>query len=296
MIQFADVLVDGADLWTVRQGRGPFLVLCHGGPGMWDYLGPVADLVDDLVTAVRYDQRACGRSSGDSSYDIRSAVADLEALRVHFGVVRWVVGGHSFGASLALAYCLEHPTRVAGLIYLAGTGIDPGWHTAYRANRAARLGPDGLRRFEELRGRVARAEGEERREAERAYSLLYRSTDLADPARAELVEQMLETDRFRPNQEVNRVLGADAATRLEDPAIRRRIERLAVPALIVHGDADPRPLSSARQLADALPNARLAALPDCGHFPWIEQPEAFQVVLREFLQRWSWKEPRAEGA
>jgi proline iminopeptidase len=76
---------------------------------MWDYLGPIADMIDDLAMVLRYDQRAGGRSSGDSHYSMATAITDLDALRVHAGVDRWNVGGHSFGASLALSYCLEHP-------------------------------------------------------------------------------------------------------------------------------------------------------------------------------------------
>jgi proline iminopeptidase len=58
------------------------------------------------------------------------AVADLEALRAHWGLPTWVVGGHSFGATLALAYALTHPDRTRGLIYLSGTGVDPGCRSA----------------------------------------------------------------------------------------------------------------------------------------------------------------------
>lgn len=278
------VSVDGANLWTVCQGKGLPLVLCHGGPGMWDYLGPVAGMVDDLATVIRYDQRACGRSSGESASGFQTAVADLEALQDHFGIERWIVGGHSFGASLALASCLEHPERARALLYISGTGIDPGWHAQYRANRAVRLGSDGARRFEELRATIARTDGDERAVAERAYADLSLSTDLADPTRLALVQRLIEVERHRANLEVNRILGADAAGFIEGDAIRARMSQVTIPALIVHGEADPRPLSSVRQLAALLPNARLVALPNCGHFPWIEQPEAFRTVLREFLQ------------
>lgn len=57
------VNVPGSALWTACQGHGPALVCCHGGPGLWDYLEPVAAMVDDLATVYRYDQRSCGRSS-----------------------------------------------------------------------------------------------------------------------------------------------------------------------------------------------------------------------------------------
>src|SRR5262249_19196060 len=153
--------VNGAVFWTARQGAGLPLVLCHGGPGMWDYLGGMADMVEDLVTVHRYDQRGCGRSSGGSSYSLLDAVADLDALRLHVGAGWWIGGGHLLGASLALAFCLEHPDRAVALLYLSGTGIAPGWHAAYRSNRAARLGPAGQRRFEALREQLGQLQGEE---------------------------------------------------------------------------------------------------------------------------------------
>jgi len=61
------VAVDGAELWCATSGHGPGLVLAHGGPGMSDNLGPVAAMVDDLATVHRFDQRACGRSSGQGA-------------------------------------------------------------------------------------------------------------------------------------------------------------------------------------------------------------------------------------
>lgn len=279
----AYVSFDGVSLWVVRQGQGPALVLCHGGPGMWDYLGPVADLTDDLVMVVRYDQRACGRSSGESDYSLATAVADLDALRIHLGLDRWIVGGHSFGASLALAYCLEHPRQTRALVYVSGTGIDPGWHAAYRENRNTRLGPDGVRRLTKLREQIERSDGEEKAVAERAYSELYHSTDLADPHGAAEIVRMLWADGIQVNQEVNRILGADTGQLLEDETIEARIKKVGTPTLLVHGEADPRPLWSVRGLAALLPNARLSAIPDAGHFPWFEQPNAFRSILRGFL-------------
>ena len=72
-------------LWYTTSGAGPPLVLCHGGPGMWDYLGPLAQLVDDRATVVRYDQRGCGRSPGDGPFSIAQSVADLDELRNDLG-------------------------------------------------------------------------------------------------------------------------------------------------------------------------------------------------------------------
>jgi pimeloyl-ACP methyl ester carboxylesterase len=124
-------------LCTVRQGHGPTLVCCHGGPGLWDYLEPVAAMLDDLWAVCRYDQRSCGQATGGLPYDVATAVADLDTLREHWGLPQWIVLGYSWGATFALAYGLTYAAQTRAVLYLSGTGIDPSWRMEYRANRAA---------------------------------------------------------------------------------------------------------------------------------------------------------------
>lgn len=86
---------DGVELWAnERAPPGVPLVLCHGGPGMWDNLGPLAALLDHDRQVVRWDQRDCGRSGGaDGPFSLAQSLADLEAVRQHLGISRWIVGG-----------------------------------------------------------------------------------------------------------------------------------------------------------------------------------------------------------
>lgn len=275
--------VHNASLWTECQGSGPAVVLCHGGPGMWDYLEPVADMIDDLDTAYRYDQRACGRSSGGPPFDVDTAVADLEALREHWDLPRWVVAGHSWGATLALAYCLEHPDRTVGLIYLSGTGVDAAWHAEYHRNQAALLGFEGRRQLTGLKARLPLTEGAEFAAVSRTLCDLVYATDIADRARARELVGSLFIDDLQPNYEVNSLLGKDGKRFAESGAIPKRLAALRVPALVVHGEADPRPVWAARKLAGLMPNASLRTLPATGHFPWLEQPGPFRETLRSFL-------------
>ena len=139
---------DGALLWTASEGVGPGIVLSSGGPGCCDYLQPVSALIDDLGTVVRWEQRGCGRSTADRKYDLRTAIEDLETIRAAYGFERWIVGGHSWGANLALAYALEHTERTAGVLYIVGNGAqnDREWHSAYEAARVDR--PELLPQFE----------------------------------------------------------------------------------------------------------------------------------------------------
>jgi proline iminopeptidase len=123
------------NLWVTSQGRGPPIVLCPGGPGLCDYLGPVAALLDDVATVYRFDPRGCGRSGVAGPYDVAALVADLEAIRRNLGVERWTVGGHSAGANLALTYGLTHPERTTAVIAISSPGFqdDRSWHEAYHA-------------------------------------------------------------------------------------------------------------------------------------------------------------------
>lgn len=278
------VTIGDATLWTARQGTGPALVLCHGGPGLWDYLGPLADMIDDRATVYRYDQRACGRSSGGPPFDVATAIADLEALRAHWGVDSWVVGGHSWGVTLALLYCLAQPAQARGLIYVAGTGIDPAWHADYRANHAARLGPAGQARLAALKERREQATGVEWAALDREYCTLVWSTDFGNKARGRELAGELFVDDLHPNYAVNQLLNSDAKRRVEGASIATRVRELHIPALVIHGDADPRPAWSARHLAAHLPDAQLHILPGVGHLPWLEQPEGFAMLVRAFLR------------
>src|SRR5688572_6844225 len=124
---------DGVELWgeVSGSGAGTPLVLCHGGPGLWDNLGPLAALVDQDRPVVRWDQRGCGRSAGASGpFSIAQSIADLAAVRRALGFERWIVGGHSWGARLALHAVLADPTAAAGLLYVSGTGLGRSWHAA----------------------------------------------------------------------------------------------------------------------------------------------------------------------
>ena len=135
------VQLDNVSLWTISQGHGPPVMLCNGGPGYCDYLEPVADMIDDLVRVHRWEQRACGRSAAVPPYDHATCLTDLDALRDYFGYDRWIIGGHSWGANLALDYATTYPHRVLALIYLAGTGITEDWRPAFQQAKQARTEP-----------------------------------------------------------------------------------------------------------------------------------------------------------
>ena len=126
-------------LWTTAQGEGVPILLCSGGPGCCDYLEPVAELLSGR--RIRFDARGCGRSAAAAAYSVATSLADLEIVRRHYGVEKWLVIGHSWGADLALLYALAYPQHCLGLACLSGGLVhnDREWSRAYRAGRDAGL-------------------------------------------------------------------------------------------------------------------------------------------------------------
>lgn len=131
--------INGATLWLAQQGLGLPVVLISGGPGCSDYLEPVAKVIDDVAQTIRFDWRGCGRSSHTPPYNLQTAISDLDMLRSTLNLEQWVVLGHSWGADVALAYALTHPSCTMGVIYLSGRGLqnDSDWKEAYRKGRDA---------------------------------------------------------------------------------------------------------------------------------------------------------------
>jgi proline iminopeptidase len=284
MQQFEFVSIPGGSLWTTHQGNGPALVCCHGGPGLWDYLAPVAEMVEDLMTVYRYDQRACGRSTGDSPHNVTTAVSDLDALRDHWDLPQWIVLGHSWGATLALAYCLAHPSRVQALIYLSGTGIDASWKEEYHYNQDALLTPSERCQIANLRAQLSIVQGVEFDAVEQAYCELSWSTDIADRSQARKLARQLFVDGLHVNFHVNRVLGKDGDLFVQSSAIVEQVAALQIPTLIIHGTHDPRPARVAQHFAQCMPFASYIGLPNVGHLAWIERPNLLRDVLRSFLK------------
>ncbi len=112
---------DGHSIYFERVGTpgGTPAMFLHGGPG-----GGISAAHRRLFDPARYDvllfdQRGCGRSVPHACVEANTTwhlVADIERLRAHLGVEKWVVLGGSWGSTLALAYAQAHPERISALI------------------------------------------------------------------------------------------------------------------------------------------------------------------------------------
>lgn len=265
---------DGVPLRTWTSGTAgdrPPVLLLHGGPGLWDYLEPVARTLDPLTLVHRFDQRGCGGSGESAEHTFDRYLADVEALREHWGHDDWVVVGHSFGATLALEYATRHPDRTRALVYLSGVGIGD-WRGPCRAETDRRT-------TAAQRERLAALEGSARSTREEVeFRTLAWFTDHADPVDG-LRWAREDAEGGQPiNWAANRALTAEADSR---PA--PGVAALTMPCWFVHGERDPRPAHTVAALAAAVPGARFEVIPGAGHHPWRERPARLRDLLAEVL-------------
>ncbi len=273
------------ETWGNPAGR-PVLIV-HGGPGAGRSRNAHKQFDPDLFRIVLFDQRGCGDSvpsAADPATDMscnttEHLLGDMEALRRHLGVGRWLLYGGSWASTLILAYAQRHPDRVLGVVLIGVTMTRPQeveW--LYRGLRLVR--PDEWERF---RAGVP-AEHRDGKLVE-AYRQLMEHPDPAVRERAahdwcawEDAAIAHETSG-KPGQYSAKIDAARLAfvricthyfahaAWLEDGRLLRDAHRLdGIPGVLIHGRLDlSAPVRTAWELAQAWPDAELRIVEDSGH-------------------------------
>lgn len=254
--------VPGGRLYYDSRGKGPPLVLIHGGNmdrRLWDeQLQPFAS----RFRVIRYDVRNFGRSS-TATGPYRSA-DDLSRLLDFLGVDRVDLVGLSLGGRIAIDFALAHPSAVRALI-LAGPGLS------------------GYRFSVDPPARIAEIE----RAIQRADSAAVEKWWLDSPYMTAVMERadLVPLIRRLVRDNIRSWLVDDP----EQPAVPPAIERLSelrVPTLVIVGARDvPDIHRIADTLVSATPTAKKVVVPGAGHIVNLEQPREFNRLVLEFLAR-----------
>jgi proline iminopeptidase len=272
----------GLQLYYRSIGTGTPVVILSGGPGFdVDYMQPVADALP-MHRRILFEQRGTGRSipahltADDMTLSV--AVQDLDALRVYLGQERLILAGHSWGGMLAMAFAVAHPDRVDRLILIDSGGATMEFATWFADNIRARMRPEDIEaeRYWTDAARHGVAADKVALEAARAVTPAYffdRSKGLAFAAAM--------TDGSL-HDAASTMLFADLIKAYDLRAGLRRFNR---PTLIIHGHQDPIGDKTAEELHALIKSSTLVYIDKCGHFPWIEQPEAFGRAISGFLDR-----------
>lgn len=269
-------VVNGISLFERRIGTGPPTVVLHGGPGAHhDYLLPAFDSLATGRTLIYYDQRGGGRSPVNRETPVgwREQVADLEALRVVWGLDRLTLAGYSWGGLLAMLYAIAHPDRVERLALISPAPAWKGGRAEFERRFQQRSQTPALLAAREALRHSGLRESDPSAHQARLFALAVAGW-FHDPMRAESLTPFRLTDRTQ--RSVWESLG--------DYDLRPALRALTLPAIVLHGDDDPIPWATAEETAEAL-GAAFHLLPECGHVPYIEAFEAFVALLDAFLPR-----------
>lgn len=264
--------------------NGKPAVFLHGGPG--------AGLVPDYrrffdpaaYRVILFDQRGSGRSVPHASLEENTTwhlVQDIEQLREHLGVDKWLVFGGSWGSTLALAYAETHPERVSELVL---RGIFLGRQNEARwfyedSQGASAIFPDNWEGFlsvipkaerDDMIGayyrRLTSADESVRQEAARAWSV-WESSALRLLPDQNLIDEFSEPEKAAALARIECHYFLNDCFFETDNYLIEHVDRIRhIPGVIVHGRYDIIcPLMSAWELHRAWPEATLNIIPDAGH-------------------------------
>lgn len=266
----------------VGNPQGKPLIFIHGGPGggidptSRRYFNP------KLWRVIRFDQRGCGLSKPFSELKENTTwdlVSDIEKIREHFKIQKWSVFGGSWGSTLALAYAIKHPNRVSDMI-LRGIFLlrekEIRW---FYQEGASFIFPDAWAKY------LAPIPENERHDLLTAYHKRLTSADPKVRSEAAVAWSVWEgstSKLFFDPEFVNRFEAgefADAFARIEchyfmnkgffetDGWLLKNVDKIRhIPAWIVQGRYDVVcPATSAYELNQAWPEAKLHIIPDAGH-------------------------------
>jgi pimeloyl-ACP methyl ester carboxylesterase len=251
-------------IYFESKGKGPPVILVHGGQmdrRMWDFQ---FDLLAKEYQVIRYDIRGFGKS--DIPARPYSHADDQKSLMKHFGLQKACIVGLSLGAAIATDFAIVYPDSVQALVLVCpGLG---GFRFEDKAN--------------DLRA-------------------------VTDAAREENYDKVVELWLHNPFMSVAmehpdlrpklRVLSRDNAhCWLNNPLLLRRLTRPAAerlgeiraPTLIIGGGRDVSDIHKiVAKLSAEIPGAQQQILKDCGHIAPMENPEAFNKLLLDFLKNHS---------
>lgn len=273
----APARVNGYELYYREVGADRGLapvILVHGGPGdsslsfknSFDFLG-------EATRVIYYDQRGSGNSQAKAipaDYTIEQLVDELESLRREVvQAEKIILVGHSFGSALAQRYTLKYPERVEKLVLVSGIRINNGmtrpflwkWLGPAMYSTALGLPPAGSHAADAWFTRSSEKDNLRR---------------LYDRSKAALLENSSRLS-FAPWREIS--------FSLVGSGYQGDLRRLQTATLFIYGAADSpytgKPVAD--EICALLPNCSARAFEHSGHWAFLEEPQRFQQVLKDFL-------------
>ena len=270
-------------LYWARWGKSgaPTLVMVHGGPGAHhDYMLPQMLALADEYDLLFYDQRGGGRSKTDGRDNItwETHAEDLGLVVRELVEGPLTLVGYSWGALLSMLYASAGPAdsaearpRVSRLVLMAPASATREHRRLFEENFAQRQDSPWVHAQRAELASSGLRESDPEAYRKRGFELSV-SGYFADPQAARALTPFRVTSRVQQS----------VWDSLADFDIRPRLTSLRIPAIVLHGSADPIPVDSSRGIAEAL-GAQFVVLDGCGHVPYVECANSLFAAIRRFL-------------
>ena len=278
-----DVIIDSGNLKLHFRtfGDGKPLLIINGGAGMnSDGFTNIAEALSKFsYRTITYDQRGTGKSEltalNAETITMNLMVRDMEYLRMHLKIDKWVILGHSFGGVLATYYATKHPERVDRLIMSSSGGINMDFtsyvYTRQRAN-LTETQKDSLAYFEKKQ-----SNGDTSFETRKGWVKYLAFAYVFDKSKAPIIAERL----LQFNAEINRLVIENLFKIKYDCA--KMFQNFNKPVLVFQGENDIITVETVKKIADAFPNSKLVLLKNCGHYGWLDAPDVYFANIKSFL-------------
>ena len=205
-------------------------------------------------------------------------ISDLEAIRKHFGFLKVSILGHSWGGFLAMKYAIAYPKSVDKLIVSNASPASSEEFAIYRKefNRRMSFQQEELEKIQNskdfLEGKPSVIEN--------FYRMIFREVCYHAKS-ADLLNLRMTSDAAIKGLNVRKTLHESEFSK--PFSLYPSLRELKVQTLIIHGDTDSIPSSSAESLHRNIPNSKYILMKNCGHFPFVEDPQGYFQSIRSFL-------------
>jgi len=293
-----EALVDngGVILYVKTVGRGPPLVVVHGGPGAsHDYLLPSLYRLATSYRLVFIDERGSGRSprlEDPKQYTVEKMADDVEAVRAALQLGKIALLGHSYGGVVVQAYAFKYQANLSHLILASTFSSTRELNEALGRMKQA-MPADRRARLEALEkaGLFGKGEVWEHGRYTDEYAKLAWGVGYFPAlygARPEPNYDPVEGNT-KNSWELYREMWGSHGEFVVDGNLKEvewvdRLAEIKVPTLILVGDHDQSDPAMSREMNAKIAGSKLVVLPDSGHMTFVDQPELFIRAIRDFVR------------
>jgi proline iminopeptidase len=293
-----EALVDngGVILYVKSVGRGPPLVVVHGGPGAsHDYLLPNLYRLATSYRLVFIDERGSGRSprlEDLKQYTVEKMADDVEAVRAALQLGRIALLGHSYGGVVVQAYAFKYQANLSHLI-LASTFSSTRELNEGLARMKQAMPADRRARLEALEkaGLFGKGEIWEHGRYTDEYAKLAWGVGYFPAlygARPDPNYDPLEGNT-KNSWDLYREMWGSHGEFVVDGNLKEvewvdRLPEIKVATLIIVGDHDESDPAMSREMNAKIAGSKLVVLPSSGHMTFVDQPDLFVRSIREFVR------------